>query len=55
MVVKPVAFSDKLYRTVMALSKSNNYFIREFLWAFFIKNVLTSRNKTDFMPLKAQE
>lgn len=27
----------------------------EFPWASFIKNVLTSRNKTNFMPLKAQE
>lgn len=48
-------FSDKLYQIVLPLSKSNNHFIRKFLWASFIKNVLTSRYKTNFMPLKAQE
>lgn len=50
-----VVFSDKLYQIVLALSKSNKHFIRNFLRAFFRKNVLTSRNETNFMPLKAQE
>lgn len=47
--------SDKLYQIILALSKSNNYSRRELLRAAFIKNLLISRNKTNFMPLKAQE
>lgn len=50
-----VIFSDKLYQVVLELSKSNKYFIGEFFRVSFIKNALTCRSKTNFMPLKAQE
>lgn len=51
-----VVFSDKLYQIFLESYKSNNHFIRKIPWAvFFLKNMLTSRNKTNFMPLRAQE
>lgn len=47
--------SDKLYQIILASSKSNASSLREFLGPAFTKNLLTCRNKTNFMPLKAQE